>query len=182
MKKIVLLTGSARKNGNSFAMAKAFEEAARECGHTVVRFDTAFIEISGCTACNACCTNGGLCAADDAFNAIAAELESADAIVFASPVYWYTFPAKLKAVIDKFYALYNGKRLFNGKRTALIACCEDSTLEAFNGLVFAYAESMKLMGAELAGEVLIPGVHKIGDIAKTDGERRAGELARTLLV
>lgn len=180
MKKIVLLTGSARRGGNSFAMANAFEEAAGQCGHTIVRFDTAFIDVCGCTACNACCMNGGLCTAEDAFNSIAAELENADAIVFASPVYWYTFPAKLKAVMDKFYALYNGKRLFKGKKAALIACCEDNTTEAFNGMVFAYAESMKLMGAELAGEVLIPGVHQIGDIAKTDGEMRAAKLAGTL--
>ena len=179
-KKIVLLTASARKNGNSCTMADAFCCAAEKYGNRVVRFDTAFMHVKNCTACNSCFSARKPCITDDDFNGIAAELENADAIVFATPVYWYSFPASIKAVIDKFYGLYNGKKLFSGKKSALISCCEDNTLEAFNGLVFAYSESMKLMGAELAGEVLIPGVHQIGDIEKTDGREKAADLAKKL--
>lgn len=41
-KKIVVITGSPRKNGNSFAMTEAFIKAAQAKGHTVTRFDAAF--------------------------------------------------------------------------------------------------------------------------------------------
>ena len=44
-KKIVVITGSPRKNGNSFAMTDAFIKAAEKLGHSVVRFDTSFINI-----------------------------------------------------------------------------------------------------------------------------------------
>ncbi len=47
-KKIVVITGSPRKNGNSFAMTEAFIKAAEEKGHTVTRFDAAMKKVGGC--------------------------------------------------------------------------------------------------------------------------------------
>ena len=46
-KKIVVITGSPRKNGNSFAMTDAFIKAAEEKGHTVTRFDAAMMKLGG---------------------------------------------------------------------------------------------------------------------------------------
>ena len=43
--KITVITGSPRKNGNSFAMTKAFIDEAERLGHTVNRFDAAFMKI-----------------------------------------------------------------------------------------------------------------------------------------
>ena len=53
-KKIVVITGSPRKKGNSFAMTDAFIKAAEEKGHTVTRFDAAMMKVSGCRACESC--------------------------------------------------------------------------------------------------------------------------------
>ena len=50
-KKIVVITGSSRKNGNSFAMTEAFIRAAEDIGHTVIRFDAAMKNVGGCRAC-----------------------------------------------------------------------------------------------------------------------------------
>ena len=50
-KKIVVITGSPRKHGNSFAMTDAFIKAAEAKGHTVTRFDAAFKKVGGCHAC-----------------------------------------------------------------------------------------------------------------------------------
>lgn len=50
-KKIVVLTGNPRKNGNSFLMADSFISAAEKEGHTVTRFDTAFLDVKPCRAC-----------------------------------------------------------------------------------------------------------------------------------
>ena len=44
-KKVVVITGSPRKKGNSFAMTDAFIKAAEEKGHTVTRFDAAMMKI-----------------------------------------------------------------------------------------------------------------------------------------
>lgn len=178
--KIVVITGSARVNGNSSTMANAFIEESERLGYTVEKIDAPKLQIRPCIACNQCYSKGNPCVFDDDFNKIADKLLNADAIVIAAPVYWYSFPTAVKAVVDKFFALYSGKRLFSGKKCALLSCCEDNTMEAFNGLVFAYSESFKLMGAELSGEVLIPDVNEIGDILKTDGIERAKALASNL--
>lgn len=180
MKKIVMLTASSRRDGNSFAMAKSFEDASIELGNKVIRYDTAYLNIGKCIACDKCFSSDNACVFDDDFNRIARDLIDADAIILVSPVYWYTFPSSLKLAIDKFYSLYNGKHLFNGKKSAIISCCEDNTIEAFNGIIKAYEESFKLMGATLSGKVLIPNVHRIGDIKKTNGELLAAQLAQNL--
>lgn len=53
-KKIVVITGSPRKDGNSFAMTDAFIKSAEAKGHTVTRFDDAMQKVGGCHACETC--------------------------------------------------------------------------------------------------------------------------------
>ncbi|MCH5254118.1 MAG: flavodoxin family protein, partial [Lachnospiraceae bacterium] len=89
-KKIVVITGSPRKNGNSFAMTEAFIDAAKAKGHTVTRFDAALKTVGGCRACETCYSTGKACTFDDDFNTIAPAILEADAIVFTMPVYWYS--------------------------------------------------------------------------------------------
>lgn len=48
-KKIVVITGSPRGNGNSFAMTEAFIKAAEAKGHHVTRFDAAAKNLGGCS-------------------------------------------------------------------------------------------------------------------------------------
>ncbi len=97
-KKIVVITGSPRKNGNSFAMTDAFIQAAEAKGHTVTRFDAAMMKVGGCHACETCFKTGKACSFDDDFNRIAPAILEADALVFTMPVYWYSIPAQIKAV------------------------------------------------------------------------------------
>lgn len=61
-KKVVVITGSPRKGGNSFAMVDAFVDAAEKLGHEVARFDAAFMKIGGCHACETCYSAGKECA------------------------------------------------------------------------------------------------------------------------
>ncbi len=175
-KSIVVLTGSPRKDGNSFALANAFIKAAEKRGCTVTRFDAAELEIKGCTACETCYQTGKACSFDDDFNKIAPTIEKADAVVLCTPLYWYTFPAKLKAVIDKFYALYIGKRGIGNKECALMVCCEGEA-EPMEGIRLSYRHTVELLEWTPVGEVLAPLVHKIGDIEKTDGIAQAEALA-----
>ena len=59
--KITVITGSPRKQGNSFAMTDAFIRSAEQRGHTVQRFDAAFLKIGGCHACMTCYKTGKAC-------------------------------------------------------------------------------------------------------------------------
>ena len=104
--KILLLSGSPRKNGNSSAMADAFTDGARSAGHEVVRFDVAQMNIKGCRGCEFCHTQGeGQCVQQDDMNQIYPHLADCDMIVFASAVYYWTLTADLQAALHRFYAI-----------------------------------------------------------------------------
>ena len=179
-KKIVLLTGSPRRGGNTAAMADGFEKRAKELGHEVVRFDTAFMKIGGCHACETCYKTGKPCSFDDDFNRIAVQTETADAVVFVMPVYWYTMPAQIKAVLDRFFCFMVAQKPIAGKKTALISCCEEEDMTVLDGVNIPFERSVALMQWEVFGEVLVPGVYAKGDIDRTDGVARAAALAEKL--
>lgn len=181
MKNVVVITASPRKNGNSNAMAKAFMDEARAGGHQVKHLDAARLHIEGCIACDACYSKGVPCVFDDDFNAIADDILSADTIVLCAPVYFYTFPTQMKAVLDKLYAFAIGrKKQIRNKQWALISCCEEKSMTTFFGLEYPYERAIKLMCGTSLGEVLVPGVFDAGAIAHTDGEARARALADLL--
>lgn len=176
-KKIVVITGSPRKNGNSFAMTEAFIAAAEKKGHSVTRFDAALKKVGGCHACETCFKTGKACSFDDDFNEIAPAIIEADAVVFTMPVYWYSIPAQIKGVIDRLFSLVVGGKDVAGKKCALISCCEENDMTVFDGVKMPIERSAELLKWTMAGEVLIPGVLNVGDIDKTDGCKQAAELA-----
>lgn len=177
---IVVITGSPRRQGNSFAMTGAFVKRAEELGHNVQRFDAALMNIGGCRACETCFKTGKACSFDDDFNQIASALLEADAVVYSMPVYWYSIPAQIKGVIDRIFSLVIGGKDIAGKKCALITCCEEHDPTVMNGVRIPIERSAALLKWTMAGEVLIPGVFAAGDIANTDGCRQAEELAEKL--
>ena len=176
-KKIVVITGSPRKNDNSFAMTDAFIQAAEAKGHSVTRFDAATMNVGGCHACETCYKSGKACSFDDDFNTIAPAVLEADVIVFTMPVYWYSIPAQIKAIIDKMYSFCVAGKEIAGKSCALIACCEENAMSVLDGVRIPVERSAALMKWHMLGEVLVPGVLNAGDITKTDGCKQAAALA-----
>ena len=176
-KKIVVITGSPRKKGNSFAMTEAFIQAAEAKGHTVTRFDAALKNVGGCRACETCFKTGKACSFDDDFNTLAPAILAADAVVFSMPVYWYSIPAQIKGVIDCLFSFVVGGKDIAGKEYAVIACCEEQDMSVFDGVRAPLERSAALLKWTKAGEVLVPGVLNLGDIEKTDGCALAAALA-----
>ncbi len=177
-KKIVVITGSPRRGGNSFVMTESFISAAEAEGCEVKRFDAAFMNLGGCHACETCFSTGRACSFDDDFNTIAPYIEEAEGVVFTLPVYWYSIPAQIKCVIDKLYSFCVAGRDIAGKKCALIACCEEDDMTVLDGVRVPYERSVALLKWKSVGEVLVPGVLNRGDIQKTDGCARAAELAK----
>ena len=128
--KIVIVTGSNNLHGTSNTLVDEFIKGAKEKGNEIVRFDTAHLEIHPWIGCNHCGMDGDCVFKDDMVQ-ILDEVESADMLVFATPVYYFAMTAPLKATIDRFYSRtgrISSKRL----RTAFIIPClntEDSTVE-----------------------------------------------------
>lgn len=179
-KNILVITGSPRKNGNSFAMTKAFIEAAEKKGHIVTRFDAAFKKIGGCHACETCFKTGKACSFDDDFNEIAPAIEKADVVVFTMPVYWYSIPSQIKGVIDRIFSFCVAGKDIANKECALITCCEEDDMSVMDGVRVPIERSAALLKWKMVGEVLVPGVLNVGDIEKTDGLKQAAALADVL--
>ena len=179
-KNIVVITGSPRKNGNSFAMTDAFIKAAEAKGYTVIRFDAALSKVGGCRACQTCFSTGKACTFDDDFNTIAPAIEAADTVVFTMPVYWYSIPAQVKGVIDRLFSFCIAGRNVAGKDCAVIACCEEEDMTVLDGVRVPIERSAALLKWNMVGEVLIPGVLNVGDIDKTDGCAQAAALAEKI--
>lgn len=175
--KIVVITGSPRRKGNSFAMTDAFVRAAEAKGNSVTRFDAAFMKIGGCHACMTCFKTGKACSFDDDFNQIAEAVLKADAVVYTMPVYWYSIPSQIKGVIDRIFSLVVGGKDISGKKCALITCCEESDMTVMDGVRIPLERSAKLLKWQMVGEVLMPGVLNEGAVSDTDGCEQAAALA-----
>lgn len=175
--KITVITGSPRKNGNTFAMTEAFINAAKAKGHDVIRFDSAMMKIGGCHACMTCFKTGKACSFDDDFNLIAPHILDADAIVYAMPVYWYSIPSQIKGVIDRVFSFCVAGKPIQGKKMGLICCCEEHDPSVMDGVTMPMHRTAALLKWDIVGEVLVPGVFAEGDINNTDGCQQAVALA-----
>lgn len=89
--KILVLTGSPRKNGNSNTLADNFIKGATEKGHEVVRFDAAEREVHPCIACNSCGMDGP-CVFDDDFEFVRKHIIDAKLVVLQPPCIISAFP------------------------------------------------------------------------------------------
>ncbi|MEI3328827.1 MAG: flavodoxin family protein [Coprococcus sp.] len=101
MKNVLILSGSPRKGGNSDILCDEFLRGAEESGNKVTKINVVSKKIAPCHACYYCRDHGGECAYKDDMADILQQMIDADVIVLASPVYFYSIDAQLKAVIDR---------------------------------------------------------------------------------
>ena len=100
-KKVLILSGSPRKGGNSDALCDKFARGALEAGNEVEKLRVAEKKIGYCSACYFCQSSGGVCAKKDDMAEVLQKMIDADVIVLSSPVYFYSIDAQLKTVIDR---------------------------------------------------------------------------------
>ncbi len=129
-KEILILTGSPRHGGNSDLLAAAFQKGAEAAGHSVTQFATASKKFYPCLACDTCWYQGRPCSIKDDFNGLANLLEAADLIVFATPLYWFTFPPISRQSSINFTLMNRRRRLY--RCMAKIAlCCLSAARKTF---------------------------------------------------
>lgn len=104
MKKILVIQGGGRPNGNTAQLADSFIKGAEDAGYSVDKISLLKNEVKGCLGCNAC-RYGKPCVQKDAFNDMIPKIKSADCIVFASPLYFWTISSRIKAFIERFYCI-----------------------------------------------------------------------------
>jgi len=169
-KKILILTGSPRKNGNSDMLADAFMKGAQEKGHTVNKIEVAKLNISGCTACDMCWTKDGACVKCDDMAKIEPLLENADTLVLVSPLYFFGISSQLKAAVDRLYAycVGNCKKPLNIKESALIMCGEGDEERFFSGAIDTYRQTADYMKWKDRDVLIATSVTEKGDVLEGD--------------
>jgi multimeric flavodoxin WrbA len=113
--KVIGIVGSPRKNGNTEIITRHALKAVEEEGIETEVIRLAGLNIQPCNACMAC-QNEETCPIDDDLFPIYLRMREADAIILASPVYYGSATALLKALMERtgYIAHHNG-RLFEGK-------------------------------------------------------------------
>ena len=176
-KRILILSSSPRKKGNSNALCDRFMEGAIEASHQVEKVLLAEMTINYCTGCSAC-QKTGRCAQKDDMAGILDSMTAADVIVLATPVYFYTMCAQMKTVIDRTVARYTE---IANKEFYFIVTAADSnkaalerTIEGFRGFTSC------LPGAKEKGIVYGAGAWEIGAILGSRAMKQAYEMGKAL--
>ena len=175
--KILVITGSPRRKGNSAILADNFIKGAEEAGHTVFRFDAAFKKVHPCTGCNHCGMDGP-CVFNDDFNEVRSNIIDADAVVFASPMYYFGLSAQIKTVIDRFYAI-NGQ-IHVSKKTALLMTYADTVAKEAQPIISHYETLINYLGWEDCGRVIASGVWTAGSVKNTKFPEQAYKLGKNI--
>ncbi|WP_346352970.1 flavodoxin family protein [Azotosporobacter soli] len=179
-KNILILTGSPRKNGNTEKLTNAFISGAQQAGHKTTIYTTSDKNIKGCIDCKMCFSKGRACSIPDDFNTLAPLLEEADMLVIATPMYWFSFPAKLKAAIDKMYAYLIAEKPLKIKECAMLVSGGVPDEALFDGIVASYKRIAQFQNWQDRGVVIVPGLHDKEDVLKTDGLNRVEAFAQNL--
>ncbi len=177
MKNVFILSGSPRKGGNSDLLCDEFMRGAKEAGHKVTKINVADKKIAPCRACYAC-KGTGKCAIKDDMADILQAMIDADVLVLASPVYFYSIDAQLKALIDRTVARWLEVK---DKEFYYIATCADTekesietTLACFRG----YADCVE--GAKEMGVIYGMGVYEKGTVKDTPAMAEAYEMGKNV--
>jgi multimeric flavodoxin WrbA len=100
MPRVLCIAGSPRRNGNSDRLLDALVLGVEEAGGIAIRLVARDAGVNYCRGCNACSADG-VCIQRDGMDSVYRELDAADAIAIATPVFFATVPAVLKTLLDR---------------------------------------------------------------------------------
>lgn len=177
-KKVLILSGSPRKGGNSDLLCDEFMKGAQESGNDVEKIFLRDKKIAPCNACYYCTQSGGECAIKDDMAEILDKMQAADVIVMASPVYFYSIDAQMKAVIDRSVARWTD--IPNKEFYYIMTAAENSahvmdcTLECFRGFAVCLDNAVE------KGVIYGKGVYDKGEIKNMPAMKEAYEMGRNV--
>ena len=170
-KKVLLISASPRKGGNSDTLCEQFMKGAADAGKLVEKLRLAELKIDYCSACYAC-KKLGHCVKQDDMQLVLEKMAESDVIVLATPVYFYTMSAQLKTMIDRTLGGAKDPRLGN-KEFYIIATAADSKAEMERTVdgIRGYLEC--LPGAKEMGVIYGAGAWQLGDILQNPAMQEA---------
>lgn len=189
--KSTVIFGSPRKSGNTACLLKPFLNELEKENVEINYFDVYELSIAGCRACLACQkdTKNINCVIRDDMQPVFKSVEESELIVIAAPIYAWSVPAPVKAVIDrlvystcKYYGDDpHGPALMRGKRLALISTCGYPVGHGADLYEEAMKRYCKHCGLEYAGIVCERQRNLKEDFMSEDKEQRVREFAVQLI-
>ena len=177
-KKVLALSGSFRKGGNSDTLCDEFIKGAREAGHEAEKIFINDKKINFCRGCGACNTTHK-CVQKDDMAEILNKMVEADVIVMATPVYFYSMNGQMKTLIDRTVPRYEE---ISGKEFYFIVAAADNshanmekTLEGFRGFTQDF-----LPDAIEKGVIYGTGAWKVGEIKSSPAMKEAYEMGKNV--
>jgi multimeric flavodoxin WrbA len=181
-KRVLILTASPRKNGNSTILALKAAEGVNANGGEADVVSIGNLTIAPCNACDICrdIPEKG-CVIKDDMQPLYQKIKDARGIIFATPVYWFNVSAQMKLFIDRTYAIKDGGNYaFTGKNVGVILAFEDEDIFVSGGInalrsfqdIFVYVKAnpvgMVYGSADKAGDVQTNGklLHKAYDLGR----------------
>lgn len=179
MKKVLILSGSPRKSGNSDLLCDEFMRGAADSGNDVEKIRVAEKKIGYCTGCYYCRTSGGKCAIADDMSELLQKIIDCDVLVLASPVYFYSIDAQLKAVIDRTVARWTEVKDKEFYYIMTAADEAESSMETTLACFRGYADCVE--GAVERGVLYGTGVYEKGEIERSPILKQAYEMGKAVL-
>lgn len=179
MKRVLLISSSPRKNGNSDLLCDQFQKGANDAGHRAEKIFLAERRIHYCTGCGACANATRPCVQKDDVAEILEKMVESDVIVLATPVYFYSMSAQLKTLIDRSCPRYTA---ISNKEFYFILTAADTNRAAMNRTL----ESLRgftedcLEGSREKGILLGLGVMGRGEVKDTPVYREAYEMGKQI--
>ncbi|MDD4849316.1 MAG: flavodoxin family protein [Gemmiger sp.] len=175
-KKVLVISGSPRKGGNSDTLCDAFIRGASESGHDTEKVFLRSQKINYCTGCGVCNTTHQ-CVQRDDMAALLEKLVQADVIVLATPVYFYTMDGQMKTMIDRTVPRYQE---IAGKDFYFIVTAADTDAAAMQRTISGFRGFTAdcLPNAHEKGIVYGTGVWQVGEIQNSPALQQAYEMGK----
>lgn len=177
-KKVLILSSSPRKGGNSDTLCERFMQGAAEAGNEVEKIFLGERKIGYCTGCSVCSRDGKPCPQKDDAAEIIRKMLAADVIVMGTPVYFYTMSAQMKTLIDRCCGLYTEMK--DKAFYFILAAAEEErekmarTVDTFQGFLDC------LENPVVRGVVYGTGVWHTGEIKDKPAMQEAYEMGKTV--
>ena len=175
-KKVLIISASPRKGGNSDTLCDQFLLGAQEAGHTVEKVFLRNHKINYCMGCGVC-NNTHVCVQKDDMKDLLDKMVNADVIVLSTPVYFYTMDAQLKTFIDRCVSRYTE---ISNKEVYFIVSAADTekdnlhpTIEGLRGFTRDCLEDSKEKGI-----IYGVGAWQVGEIKTLPAYKEAYEMGK----
>lgn len=186
----LVFLGSPRKKGNSDILSQAVIMGIEDSGGKVDTIRLSKLNINPCVGCGSCEKNGS-CVIDDDMQPLYSQIDAADCIIIASPIYFYGVTAQAKLFIDRTQALWSRKYVLKKKPAykgnlkrfgVFISVAATSGKRIFDGAALTAQYCFDAIDINYGGKVVVPGIDSKGAMAEAEMElERARKFGQKLV-